>query len=235
MQYTTVLSFALLLYSLFVIAQGCTCTLSGHFYMRSNNCTGTMMCRNFTFSGGECIVQDGSSAWVDCLSQTIITYNSSDCSGIQAIGVVPDQCYALGVYPAATYTWNEDCEGNAVPVENSEECDPVPEPAEDEVCFCNRPATPEQLQCNVLFAEPLEAQACTPNGVRRAMEKQEKKAGRRKMGNPVKMGDPRARAMEVLLLLFVSTFFCKPFCAYTPLETPSGGPNTLGAELVPST
>ncbi|KAL6066666.1 hypothetical protein QOT17_009453 [Balamuthia mandrillaris] len=132
---TALLSFALLLVSFVAVAHGCTCTFASQVYL-GESCGGMVVdCKNYTLTGGECISVPGQgSMFVDCLSQIAYAFNSSDCSGPQAIASTPGFCYGVAEI-SNMVAWNEDCEGNSVPVEESEECDPVPEPEEDEVCF----------------------------------------------------------------------------------------------------
>ncbi|KAL6049781.1 hypothetical protein QOT17_020223 [Balamuthia mandrillaris] len=72
--------------------------------------------------------------YVDCLAQRYHAYNSSDCSGPVGSAVVPDLCLVSPV-SSTRVKWNEDCNGEPVPLENSEECEPVREPEDDEACF----------------------------------------------------------------------------------------------------
>ncbi|KAL6076547.1 hypothetical protein QOT17_002674 [Balamuthia mandrillaris] len=140
MQRTALLltQFALMLVAFAAVSKGCSCTFSGYSY-DNKACHGAPhSCSDHTVSGGECVEVNGASAYVNCLSGVFHLYNTTDCSGPVVFGGVPDQCYLNGD-SSTLVRWNEDCDGNPQPVENSEECEPVPEP--QEVCFMSLRAT----------------------------------------------------------------------------------------------
>ncbi|KAL6076696.1 hypothetical protein QOT17_002819 [Balamuthia mandrillaris] len=136
---------AVLLCGFVALAQGCSCTFAVNVYM---NLTGSCapeetvdQCTQTTANEGECMPFPGfgwGSMYVDCLGQRYHVFNSSDCSGHVGTVVTADQCL---VSPSpqglalSLVKWNEDCNGETVPMQNEQECEPAPEPEEDEKCF----------------------------------------------------------------------------------------------------
>ncbi|KAL6076692.1 hypothetical protein QOT17_002815 [Balamuthia mandrillaris] len=136
---------AVLLCGFVALAQGCRCTFAITGYA---NLTGSCapedtegQCTKTTANEGECMPFPGfgwGSMYVDCLGQRYHVFNSSDCSGHVGNVFTADQCLASPGPQGLALSlvkWNEDCNGEPVPMQNKKECEPVPEPEEDEKCF----------------------------------------------------------------------------------------------------